>query len=329
VSELALVERGDRRWGEFLAGRRDVTPFHAEWWSGFLSACYGFPTVAAVVLEGGAVRAGLPLALVRRTRWVSLPFTDACSPLGDAEALARLLDAARGRTTIEVRGELPGAAGRPVALSHSLALGPDPARVHASFHRSQVQRNIRRAERDGVEIRRATSEEDVARTFYALHVRTRRRLGAPVQRRRFFSLLWRRVLSAGHGEVLLAVHHGRPVAGAVFLRAGRTVFYKYGASDERSWHVRPNHLIFWTAIREACEDGFVRFDFGRTDFDDIGLRDFKRGWGSDESELTYSTLGGDVRGVAGARAAGVARRLIQSSPAVVCRGAGLFYRFAA
>lgn len=329
VSELALLDRTDRRWSDYLDASPELSPFHTEWWSGFLSACYGFPTVAAVVLDRDRVHAGLPVAIVRRHRWVALPFTDSCAPLGDARTLGRLLESGRGRTTIDVHGELPGADARCVAFNHSLALAPDPAVVYAKFHRSQVQRNIRRAEREGVEVRRATAEEDVTRTFYALHVRTRRRLGAPVQRRRFFSLLWRRVLATGNGEALLAFHEGRAVAGAVFIETGGTVVYKYGASDERSWHLRPNHLLFWTAIRRACSDGRTAFDFGRTDLADIGLRNFKRGWGTDERELRYSSLGGNLGAEAHQRAAVAARRLIQSSPTVVCRGAGLFYRFAA
>src|SRR5207253_11199806 len=107
----------------------------------------------------------------------------------------------------------------------------DAHEVHAGFHRSQVQRNIKRSEREGVTVRVASRERDVTETFYALHVRTRRRLGVPVQRRRFFALLWRRLIEPGHGYALVAEHDGRPAAAAVFLAAGRTTVYKFGASD--------------------------------------------------------------------------------------------------
>jgi len=32
------------------------------------------------------------------------------------------------------------------------------------------------------------------------------------------------------------------------------------------------------------------FDMGRTDLENAGLRRFKRGWGAEETPLTYSTL---------------------------------------
>ena len=101
-----------------------------------------------------------------------------------------------------------------------------------------------------------------------------------VPRRRFFSLLWQRLLEPGHGYVLIAEHEGRPAAAAVFLTAGETVVYKYGASDERLWDVRANHVLFHEAIRRSCDEGLRSFDFGRTDFADRGLREFKLGWGA-------------------------------------------------
>ncbi|HEV3362594.1 MAG TPA: GNAT family N-acetyltransferase, partial [Acidimicrobiia bacterium] len=84
------------------------------------------------------------------------------------------------------------------------------------FHRfrpSQVQRNIRRAERDGVQVHHARGRADVDRVFYSLHVRTRRRQGVPVQPRRFFSLL-AGLLETGLGFASLAYIGDRPVAGA-------------------------------------------------------------------------------------------------------------------
>jgi CelD/BcsL family acetyltransferase involved in cellulose biosynthesis len=153
-----------------------------------------------------------------------------------------------------------------------------------------------------------------------------------VQRRRFFSLLWQRVLEPGGGYVLLAHHEGRAVAGAVFLTAGRNVVYKYGASDERHWGVRPNHLLFRDAIARSCAEGRAGFDFGRTDFEDTGLREFKRGWGAVESELVYSSLGGGeapARRRLASTAAAAARGAIRKGPPVVCRAAGLLYGRAA
>src|SRR5262249_45036070 len=162
-----------------------------------------------------------------------LPYTDYCPPLVSAgqqeEELAcavRRAGSAAGVRRIEVRAPLADApaTGR-AALRHVLALDGGAAEVYAGFHHSQVKRNIRRAEREGLTVRQGTRPEDLAGIFYGLHLRTRRRQGVPVQPRRFFRLLWERVISTGLGSVVIVEASGQPVAAAVFLAWNRTVVY--------------------------------------------------------------------------------------------------------
>src|SRR5262249_46596660 len=107
---------------------------------------------------------------------------------------------------------------------------------------------------------------------------------------RYFRLLWQRLLEPGHGTVIIAELDGVPVAAAVFLASAETCVYKYGASDERHLDARPNHLLFWEAIRWAMARGCRTFDFGRTDLVDTGLREFKSRWGTVEREFASSVL---------------------------------------
>jgi len=156
--------------------------------------------------------------------------------------------------------------------------------------------------------------------------------------------LWEQVLAPGIGFVLVATLGQVPVAGAVFLAWNGTLVYKYSASDFRYWGLRPNNLVLWTAIRWGCGTDFHTVDFGRTDMDNLGLRQFKNGWGTQERLLAYSTLprrattdrgnpartmpGHLARGLTGGR--GVLASMIRRSPSWVCRTIGeLFYRYAA
>ena len=230
--------------------------------------------------------------------------------------------------------EGPGTRAETVAYRHVLPLDLDCDRLFATFRKSRVQRGIRQAE--GFEasgllaVRRADRESDLAEVFYDLHVSTRRRLGVPVQPRRFFRLLWQRMLEPGLGFTLLAQSEGRSVAGAVFLLHGRTMIYKFGASESDAQRLRPNHLLMWSAIREARDRGLDVFDFGRTDLNGDSLREFKLGWGTREELIVYSHLGteSDHRGTG--RAAAAFAPLIRRSPPVVCRTIGeLFYKHAA
>jgi hypothetical protein len=180
-----------------------------------------------------------------------------------------------------------------------------------------------------VVVHRAVREEELTEIYYGLHLRTRRRLGVPVQPRRFFRVLWRRALEPGHGQLLLASAGGRPVAGAVFLHGAETTVYKYGASDERAWALRPNNLLFWEAIRGAAETPYRLMDFGRSEFPDTGLRSFKTGLGAIERPLVYSAPHGHDASL-GPRGGRFLTAVIRRSPPTVCRaiGEGL-YRYAA
>src|SRR5262249_46016140 len=132
---------------------------------------------------------------------------------------------------------------------HVVPLEPDVDAVQRRFSKSQVRRGINKAKREGVIIHRRS---DIAAldTFYRLHLRTRRRQGMPTQPRRFirrFGALFER----GLGSVALAEWQGKTIAAAVFLRAGGTLLYKYGASDRAYLDKRPNNLLFMEVIREG------------------------------------------------------------------------------
>ncbi|MBA2643073.1 MAG: GNAT family N-acetyltransferase [Actinobacteria bacterium] len=340
MSRGDIVELDDPSWSAFVESRGEATPFHNAAWGGLLAECYGFRAFAIVVRHGGHVAAGLPVAEVRsplrKRRWVALPFTDSLTPLGPPElhgqlcsVLERLREAERVRS-LEVRADVPAGLKSARGLSHVLPLGRDPDVVRRTFSKSQVQRNIARSVREGVTVREAVDIDDLVGTFYELHLLTRRRQGVPIQPRRFFALIWERMIARGLGTVLVAELRGRPVASAVFLNWQRTAVYKFGASDAGAWSARPNHALFWEAIRRACVAGTEEFDFGRTDPGNEGLRAFKSGWGTDERPLVYTSFG-EAPGTPGSGWVGSAlAATIRHSPLWLCRALGeTLYRYAA
>jgi len=345
MDDISVLELTDPRWSDFVSRHPDATAFHHPDWARVVAGCYGFRAFALAITDAtGAIRAGLPVVEVRHfhggPKWVSLPYTDYCPPLVSCRreeeqlvfALRRASNAA-GVRRVEVRAPLAGSsASGDQALRHVLVLGRSPAEVYAGFHRSQVQRNIRRAEREGLAVRRTTCPHDLFDTFYQLHLRTRRRQGVPVQPRRFFRLLGENTMGTGLGSVLIVEVAGRPIAAAMFLTWNGTVIYKFGASDASAWSLRPNHLLMWHAIRTACEQGYRWFDFGRTDAGQEGLRKFKLSWGAVEDSLVYGTLGGQAEPAhaTGGMATRMLGPVIRHGPLLLCRAAGeTLYRYIA
>jgi CelD/BcsL family acetyltransferase involved in cellulose biosynthesis len=338
------VELGisDPRWLDFVSSSPRALPYHHPAWAALFAECYGFRTFAIAIADrSGRLFAGLPLAEVRAPlrghRWVSLPFTDYLPPLAaDDVAVARLVDeldsrrAEAGIRAVEVRADVgvPGVHRLAEAYAHVLRLQPDAEAVFRTFKKSQVQGAIQKAQREGVSIRRGERPQDLTHVFFDLHVETRRRHGIPVQPRRFFELLWTRIVEPGLGFVLLAEVGGRAIAGAVFLTWNGTVVYKYSAARREDSHFRPTNLILWTAVQAACAHRDHTFDFGRTDPENDGLRAFKRGWGTEEKPLVYTAIADK----APPRALGTSRlleALVRRSPTFLVRALGaIFYRYA-
>jgi Acetyltransferase (GNAT) domain len=199
----------------------------------------------------------------------------AARPLATDEAmcarLVNLADRARadaGIASLEVHADLPGHVHRQTrGVSHLLSRFVRP-RAHIPDLQpftGSAKRPKSTTFRVDLATWRIDRGPDVL--LYNLHVRTRRRLGIPVQPRYFFDHLWRHVIAPERGFVLVAYCGSVPVAGTVFLTVGPTIVYKFGAPDPSAWPLRPNHLLFSDAIRGSCENGFATFDFGRSEFD--------------------------------------------------------------
>lgn len=344
MPENVLIDPiGDPAWLDLIGRSEDTEVFHDPRWLDLLRAQYGYEVLACCVGNGGGLEAGIPFARVESRltgrRLVSLPFSDVCPPVIAADArpdalhaLGEALAGQRQRSGLEltVHGPLPDAPGGHVQrrfFRHLLPLARDPSEVERRYSKSQVKRGIKRARRENLQSERRT-DRDALDAFYALHMRTRRRLGVPTQPKRFIRR-FEPLFAAGLGFVQLVLDHGRPVAAAVFLTHCGTVTYKYGASDASALGKRPNNLLFSEAIRGACEGGFHTLDFGRTDIDNEGLRSFKRSWGAREVELSY-TYFADRPPTPGSESGlrdRVVSATIRRSPATVSRLVGeAFYR---
>jgi CelD/BcsL family acetyltransferase involved in cellulose biosynthesis len=339
---------GDERWERFLASAPGAVAFHHPAWLALLQRSYGYPIRAlCTVGEDGAIRAGLPLALVgggiRRARLAALPFSDECAPVAaagsedqlDAELPAALSDlASRLGLAVEVRGPVGGPVRSQVVdryHQHDVALEADVDAVIQRFgRRSQILRGVRKAEKSGLTVERCT-DVGALEDFYRLHVATRRRQGVPTQPKSFI-LGFADLFDRGLGFVMTVREGDQTIAAAVFLAFNGTLTYKYGASDPAALGKRPNNLLFLEAIRGGCAAGMHTLDMGRTDVGHETLREFKLSWGAQERVLEYHELSDAPRRDDVPQSAGLARHVapvIRRSPPIVGRMIGeALYRYA-
>ena len=273
--------------------------FHTVEWAKVLADTYGYAPVYFAAGETGGVRSLLPLMEVDSwltgRRGIGLPFTDDCEPLcTDAGIFQKLFASAvefgmsRDWKYIECRGgrELFGEV--PASLlfyGHALDLTAGEDELFSRLE-SSVRRAIRKAEKIGVTVEVLQSLEAV-QIFYSLQRKTRKKHGLPPQPFKFFLNIHKHILSQDMGMVVVARHHGRPIAASIYVNFGDRAIYKYGASDEAFQDLRGGNLVMWAAIKEYARRRVKHLDLGRTSIGNEGLRKFKLGWGAEEHEIEY------------------------------------------
>ncbi len=343
LPQCSLSDPSDAHWLEFVSRHPSSTIFHHPVWLKLMADSYGYSAWALTIAQkSGDLCGGLPIMQTgnRLTgyRWISLPYTDHCCPLCDDEqTLCALTDGLvdlshRCRThRVELRWEFRNhPAVRPCDqyVLHTMELDPDFERVARGIDRVHRQ-NTRSAEKNQIQVRHGDGLED-AREFFNLQVETRQRKGLPAQPWRYFEHLQRNLMTRGWASVLLAFKGNQCLAGLYLLHWNGTIIFKYAASRENSLNLRPNNLLFWSAIQWGCANGYRLLDMGRTDLNNTGLRRFKKGWGAREIPLNYSIICPDSSAVKSVTfVPSVVQTIIRRSPSWVARLTGelLYGRF--
>lgn len=172
----------------------------------------------------------------------------------------------------------------------TLDLTPGADEVFAGF-KSKWRYNCRLAERKGIKIREG-SREDLS-AWYQVLVETATRDKFLVRGLAYFETIWDHLGDAGMLRLLLAEHEGDLIAGILCFKFGKRITYVYGASSNTKRDLMPNHLLQWTAIRDAASEGLEVYDFrgvspvrnGQpTEPHIAGLNRFKEGFGAEYVE---------------------------------------------
>jgi FemAB family. len=137
-----------------------------------------------------------------------------------------------------------------------------------------------------VKIKFETSLEAL-KEFYRLQVITRKRHGLPPQPFKFFKAIYENIIAKNLGVIVSAYCSDKIVASAIYFNFNKEAIFKFGASDEKYHHLRPNNLVMWEAIVWHKDKGCHNLNLGRTEQKNEGLLNYKRLWGGKEQLLKY------------------------------------------
>lgn len=166
---------------------------------------------------------------------------------------------------------------------------------------AQKWRNgLNQAERHGIEVEVATDDAAFA-VFESLY-------GEMWEKKQFetgvsvntFRELQSGLPSENRQVVLIARHHGAPVAGHVSTLLGDTCIYLLGATNDAGRSVKAAYLLQWKALTLAHERGATWYDLGGIDpAGNAGVYHFKQGLGGREAAFVarHSASPGGARRV--------------------------------
>lgn len=330
---ISFLEKSEEHeWLSYLTSHVKAKIYHHPAWLALMNQQYGFQCHILVNRENNKIVAGIPFAIVPGLLGgksiIAMPFSDDVEILHEQESkkleLGQELLAFAKKENISqvcIRSHVSDTSYTPVeeAVVHHLDLTISEDDYIKVLKKSQAYRNVQKSLKEDLSVEISTSREAVEQ-FYALHCLTRRKLGTPVQPKQYFLRLHGTLISQNLGFICLVKAGTKPAAAGVFLGYNKILTYKYGASDPELLHLRPNNLMFWEAIKESRRRGFSVFDFGKTDFENTGLRTFKSNWGGHETTLSYAFSptpagGGFLKKIK----AGIVAPVIRNSPPFVGR----------
>jgi lipid II:glycine glycyltransferase (peptidoglycan interpeptide bridge formation enzyme) len=304
-------------WDNFVTSRPNHTFLHSWAWGEFNAAMAapGEPrpagrgdTIWRLGAWGGSLVA---VALVikvhaRRGTFLFVPH----GPLGDKAVLPLLVDEIRELAKqekvsfIRISPLLEDNAANKKLFSE-LGFRPAPIHMHAETTwtldltpsedellgnmRKTTRNLIRRAQKEGVEVRMARGEQDVE-LFNTLYQET-------VKKHHFtpflLTYLKKQVIMMIDTQVFTAYYRGQPLASAIIVFYGNSAFYHHGASVPSK--IPAAYLLQWEAIREAKRRGHKFYNFWGIIKEDApkshpwqGITLFKKGFGGFQSDYLHA-----------------------------------------
>ena len=288
----------ENEWKEFLEKSQSATIYHTPEWKNILDKRFGYtPYYLFAKDECGTIVGLFPLfnikSRITKNRLCSIPFSHICGPIGDETAVNLLINEGinlYGNLNVnhlEIRDSV-GFEGfhRQNAFSTYISeLSPNIEEVWKKLDKGSVRWAIKKSRKSVVSVNTTRNIEDL-KAFYELNCMTKKEIGVPCHSWEFFKNLF--TFLTDNVSLYVARYNNEIIGGGVIEYFKDTVSYGYGAANPRYLKLHPYNAFIWKSIEDACLRGYRYYDFGRTSYDNVGLINFKKRWGTIEKKLYYS-----------------------------------------
>lgn len=284
-------------WKKFLYRCDDATVYHTPEWKEFLEKTFNYKSKYLFAKDSCGNITGL-LALfhikskLRGNELCTMPFSHNSTCIGSEEIRNILIDEGiklyheLNAGCFEIRGRVnhDKFQFQNSFCVHTIKLSPDTNELWTKISRG-ARSSTKKPIRQGVNIYPTKSMEDL-KDFYDLNCITKKKIGVPSHPWKFFKNMFE--LLEEYTILYVVKYNSEIVAGGIFEYFKDTVTFGYSAYNPDYLYLRPNNLLVWKSIEDACVNNYKHYSFGRTSYDNKGLMVFKERWGAVETELCYS-----------------------------------------
>lgn len=297
----------DQRWDEFVKNHPWGWIVHLSGWKKVLESTFTHMRghyFALIDKETDVIKAGLPVYEVRSwltgKRLVSIPFATLSDPLVSnklqskilMDETIRLLDKLK-LSYLEIRTLNNNFLQDDKTLTsshnyrnHYLDLSQTEEQLWKNLKNKTIGRWISKARKHNIKLRIAENEQDLF-VFYQLYAGTRKILGLPAQPYNFFKAIYDAFFQSRLIEIHLATIGGKTIGGHFYFTFNRRMSAEAVGDNIMYRNIGINHFLYWEGIHSAYASGYKTFDFGRTSIYNPTLMDFKKRWGTIETEMSY------------------------------------------
>jgi len=284
------------KWDEYVKQSREGTFFHLTGWKEMIEKTFGLKSIYLMALNGAdEIQGLLPLFLMRdilgRKYLVSNPYstyTGVCAV--DAQIKEMLFNKAKeiasynGVQYLEIRQlgyeafDLPA---KTDFVTMFLTLERDEEIIWKKTINAKARNHIRKALKEGVTVETGTNYLDAFYEVLSINIRD---LGSP----NYPKLFLKNILEhfSGSSNILVAKYNGKVIGGMLYICYKNMIFNPWAASLRKYNGLSPNDLLYWEAIKFACNKGYEYFDFGRSTVNS-GTFEFKKKMGGKPVQLYY------------------------------------------
>ena len=283
-----LTKEEEKLWGDYIKDNPKSNFFHQIGWKKVIEDTFGMEPLYLFLEDRGEIRGILPL-FKANNKLISLPFATeagviADNPLYEKSLIENAIGIAKkeGLKLIELRQQNLISNDKLKSLdiyfNLFLELNSDSVVMWRKLNK-KVRNSTRKAKKMGVIIEEGNIDE-----FYKIFSINMRNLGTPVDRKDFFVNILKEF--PGQTKILVAEYNKKPIAALFMLYFKDKVRVQWASSLKKHKSLNPNNLLYWEAIKKACNENLRCFNFGKS-MEGEGTFNFKKKWGAKPEQLFY------------------------------------------